>query len=140
MKTLMIIVIVVLGFNVYSLCVSSVPDAVKSAFAQKFPVRKDVSWSKGDSSRFVADFSIHGADTQAYFTADGKWLETKTEVDLSQLPRKVIETIHKDYPQCSIVQIEKIENSQNDIVYETDIMSTRIEKELELNGDGTLYR
>jgi hypothetical protein len=140
MKTLMVIVIVILGFNVYSLCISSVPDAVKNAFAKKFPVKNDVAWSKQDSARYEAQFSVHGIDTQAYFTSNGKWLETQTEIALSQLPQKVVQTITKNYPGCSIIEAEKIEDAKNGIFYQADIMSPKTKKELELKDDGSLYK
>lgn len=139
MKTLMVIVIVILVFNVYSLCVSSVPDAVKDAFVQKFPVSNDVTWSKEDSARYEAQFSVHGIDTQAYFSSNGKWLETQTEIALSQLPKKVIASIIKNYPGCSIVDAEKIEDANNRILYEAEIMSPQTKKQIELKDDGTIY-
>jgi len=140
MKTLIVIVIIILGFNIYSLFVSSVPDVVKNAFAKKFSVSNNVTWSKQDSAHYEAQFSTHGIDTQAYFTSNGKWLETQTEIALSQLPKKVVETISKNYPGCSIVDAEKIEEANNKVFYETDIMSPRTKKQLEFKDDGTVYK
>ena len=140
MKTLLVIVIVILGFNVYSLCVSSVPDAVKNAFAEKFPVKNDVTWSKEDTSRYEAEFSVHGIDTQAIFESNGKWLATHSEIALNQLPKKVVETIARNYPGCSIIEAEKIEDVNNGIFYEADIMSPKTKKELEFKEDGTFYK
>jgi len=140
MKTLMVIVIIILGFNVYSLFVSPVPDAVKNAFEKKFSISNDVTWSKQDSAHYEAQFSMHGIDTQAYFTSNGKWLETQTEIALFQLPKKVIESITKRYPDCSIVDAEKIEEADNKVFYETEIMSPRTNKQLEFKNDGTVYK
>src|SRR5690348_2354938 len=136
MKTLMVIVIVILGFNVYSLFVSPVPDVVKNAFSKKFLVSNDVTWSKQDIVHYEVAFSVNGIDTQAYFTSNGKWLETQTEIGLTQLPKKVIETITKNYPGCSIVEAEKIEEANNKIFYDADIMSPHTKKELEFKDDG----
>ena len=119
MKTLVIVVIVILCFNVYSLFITTVPDAVKMEFEQKFPDGKNVSWALHPDKEYEADFSVHGMDTEAYFTVDGKWIETKTDIDQLQLPGKVSETIFKDQPHCVIEGVKKIEEPQNVIFYKT---------------------
>jgi len=52
----------------------------------------------------------------------------------------VIESITKRYPDCSIVDAEKIEEADNKVFYETEIMSPRTNKQLEFKNDGTVYK
>ena len=66
------------------------PQAVLAAFQQKFPDATDVEWSKEKKHEWEAEFEMPGVhEMSANFSADGRWLETETEIKFSELPAPV---------------------------------------------------
>ncbi|MEO6040197.1 MAG: PepSY-like domain-containing protein [Saprospiraceae bacterium] len=65
------------------------PQAVATAFQQKFPNVTDVDWSQEKNGEWEAEFEQNEVDMSANFSADGKWLETETEIKISELPAPV---------------------------------------------------
>ena len=65
------------------------PQAVLTAFQQKFPSIAKAHWEKEGNGEWEAEFDLGGAETSANFAADGKWLETETEIGFSDLPAPV---------------------------------------------------
>ena len=65
------------------------PQAVLTAIQQKFPSIAKAHWEKEGNGEWEAEFDLAGAETSANFTADGKWLETETEIGFSDLPAPV---------------------------------------------------
>lgn len=50
-----------------------VPEAVKTAFSQKFPAAKKVSWDMESASEWEAEFKLEGNEYSANFLTDGTW-------------------------------------------------------------------
>ncbi len=70
-------------------CKGNPPQAVVTAFQQKFPGVKDVDWDKEKNGEWEAEFEQNGVEMSANFTAAGQWIETETEIKPSELPAPV---------------------------------------------------
>jgi hypothetical protein len=116
------------------------PDSVQKAFDQKFPSALNVSWGKESSTEYEAEFTWNGNNVSANFSAYGSWLETETEIPVSQLPAKMVTFINNQYPGWQIVGADKIETPKKDTFYEADIKSGNKKKVLELKEDGTFIK
>jgi hypothetical protein len=125
---------------IYSCLGVKPPDAVQKAFDQKFPSALNVSWGKESSAEYEAEFIWNGNNVSANFFADGSWLETETEIPVSQLPAKIVTSINNQYPGWQIVGADKIETPKKDTFYEADIKSGSKKKEVELKEDGTFIK
>lgn len=67
----------------------NVPDAIKKAFALKFPDAVEVKWDKENAHEYEASFDLKGQKYSANFSDLGKWLETESPLTIEQLPEKV---------------------------------------------------
>ncbi|MES1224661.1 MAG: hypothetical protein ABUT20_54720 [Bacteroidota bacterium] len=124
-----------LSFNAFS---GIVPDAVQKAFNARFPGVGEVSWERQHPKGFIAEFIFEGKNTKANYSFEGKWIETITEIAISELPISVKETILSFYPDWKIVVAGKIENPTSQVFYKTAIQKELRLQEIILKEEGTL--
>lgn len=126
--TSFVVVAIAIGFFSLTACTQTqVPKKVTAAFMAKFPTAKHVEWGKESATEYEAEFKMNGTEMTASFDANGKWMETETEISEKDLPKIVKESIAKDFPGCDIKETAKI--------LKTD--GTTFEAELE-KGETTL--
>ena len=135
---LSIIGIILLGLPVLSQV--KVPDAVKTAFNNKFPGASGVKWEKENRKELEANFKMNNADVSANFGLDGTWVETETTIPASELPAAVTNAVNTKYPGAVYGRTEKIEKPGGKILYEVNITVNSRKKELELNPDGSIVK
>jgi Putative beta-lactamase-inhibitor-like, PepSY-like len=97
-----------------------VPQAVKTAFAQKFSNAKVGKWAKEKDGSFEAEFDIKGKDQSANFSATGEWLETETEIKKSEIPQAVLTAFYAKFGQIKIKEACKIEFPSKPLQYELE--------------------
>src|SRR6185503_7141999 len=117
-----------------------VPDAVKTAFNNKFPAAAEVKWEKESKTELEANFKLNNTDVSANFKLDGTWVETETTIPASDLPPAVSNAVNTKYPGAVYERTEKIEKPGGKILYEVNITVKGKKKELELNPDGSLEK
>ena len=117
-----------------------VPDAVKTAFNNKFPGVSEVKWEKESKTELEANFKMNNSDVSANFKLDGSWVETETTIPASELPPAVSNTVNAKYPGAVYGRTEKIEKPGGNVLYEVNITVNGKKKELELNPDGTVAK
>jgi len=94
------------------------PEAVLTAFQQKFPNAQDVDWSKEKNGEWEAEFELPGShEMSATFSADGRWLETETEIVFSELPTPIITALQGK----KVKEAARIEKADGSTVYEAEI-------------------
>ncbi len=95
------------------------PEAVLSAFAQKFPNAQDVDWSKEKNGEWEAEFELPGSNDEisAVFSSDGRWLETETEIAFSALPAPVRTALQGK----KVKEAARIEKADGSTVYEAEV-------------------
>ncbi len=120
MKYLIILVVSIL-LSASTICATEVPDAVKTAFFQKFPTAKKVKWVKEKNSEYEASFMLNSKEVSALYLPDGKLKEVETEIPVSELPKAVTDAVTKKHPNAKIDEAAKIERSDNSIVYEAEL-------------------
>ncbi|HEX5003313.1 MAG TPA: PepSY-like domain-containing protein [Bacteroidia bacterium] len=111
------------------------PQAVKDAFTQKFPAARDVKWGKENKNEWEAEFVSNGTKTSVNFSNDGKWVETETEIAVSELPAAVKAAIEKEHNGYSITEADRIERATG-ILYEVDLKSGMKKKEVHYSAEG----
>ncbi len=132
----MIIAIVALfGFNSFGQKSKQVPDAVKSAFTQKFPNTTKVKWDKENEKIWEAEFQFNGKETSANFDNNGLWLETEYEIALKDIPVAVKTTLDKDFLGYKIKESEISETASGKL-YEFEIKKgkEKLEVGIDING------
>jgi Putative beta-lactamase-inhibitor-like, PepSY-like len=141
MKKIFIVLTMVVFTGLSAPCQGiTVPEAVKNAFATKFPSATNVKWEKENTKEYEASFKVSGTDISANFTIDGNWVETESEISISELPGTVSSAIMAKYPGAVIKGADKIEKPGGKTFYEADIKLNGKNKELLLNTDGSFIK
>lgn len=116
------------------------PKAVQEAFAKKFPTAKFAKWEKENAKEYEASFTLDGTKYSANFTNEGAWLETETEIKISNLPATISTAIKTKYADWEIMGASKIETANNEVKYEADIRKEKRKKEVLVKADGTFIK
>ncbi len=116
-----------------------VPAKVKTGFDQKFPAAQKVKWGKENANEWEAEFTFNGKAYSANYKSDGTWLETEYSVAMSEVPADVTKTLAKEAPGYKLIGSD-ISETPKGIVYEFDIKTGNVKKEVAINADGTLVK
>ena len=114
--------------------------AVQKAFEQKFAKAEKVAWAKENSKEWEAGFTLNGMNVSANFSNAGAWMETESEIPVSELPSKVSGSIKERFPKWEIAGAYKIESSSKAVTYEADLKYGKKKKEVVLTEDGTVKK
>lgn len=93
------------------------PAAVVAAFQQKFPQVTDVDWEKEKDGIWEAEFDQNNTEMSANFSADGKWIETETDIKFAELPIPV-QTALKGK---KVKEAAKIQRADGSTIYEAEV-------------------
>ncbi|MEO6040066.1 MAG: PepSY-like domain-containing protein [Saprospiraceae bacterium] len=93
------------------------PGAVLAAFSEQFRNIKDLDWKLEKSGDWEADFEQEEVDMSASFSADGKWLETETEMKVTELPAPVQAALKGK----KVKEAAKILRADGSTVYEAEV-------------------
>ena len=141
MKNIFIVLTTTITIGLSANCQGlKVPEAVKNAFAAKFPTATNVSWGKENSKEYEAEFKMNNTAVSANFGLDGSWVETETTIPETDLPAPVINAIHVKFPGGKITRAEKLEKPGDKTFYETVIKVNGKSKEVEMNPDGSFVK
>ena len=83
--------------------------SIVEIFDDYYPDATDVRWYYV-GGYYVADFDYYGEDMEAWFSTDGTWLYTKTEIIYANLPIEVqtnLMTAYIDYDIEDIIEKHK---------------------------------
>jgi hypothetical protein len=118
-----------------------VPAEVTTAFAEKYPNAKNVSWSDKISS-FQATFKDNGAICEARFNKDGIWKETEKAITLEQLPSSVQEAFNSSkFKEWTLRTVAKIDKNNGGSEYRIYVKDDTIKRKyLYYSEDGKLIR
>ncbi|MDI1324385.1 MAG: PepSY-like domain-containing protein [Algoriphagus sp.] len=114
-----------------------IPEAVKTAFSQKFYAAKKVSWDMESTTEWEAEFKLDGKDYSANFLTDGTWQETEHEIKKADLPEAIKQALAGDFAGYEIEEAE-ISEKANGSVYELAVEKGEEEWELVFDINGKL--
>jgi hypothetical protein len=98
-----------------------VPEAVKTAFAKKYPDAKKVNWEK-EKGNFEGNWGgKSGEDNSAVFTPSGNFVEIVVAIPVNQLPTSVSPYVTKKYKGAKIVEAGKVTDASGRHMYEVEI-------------------
>ncbi|ESU18464.1 hypothetical protein FCR2A7T_27510 [Flavobacterium cauense R2A-7] len=115
---------------------SKVPTAVLISFKDKFHDATKASWRIENNSGYEAEFLIDRTKQSAKFAKSGKWLKTKNEIKVEELPIEVSQTIAKEFAGYKIEKAEKAETASSGIVYEIKLKKGNEIYEAIINASG----
>lgn len=107
-------------FSTISCMAQNVPASVKDAFAKTFPNTTVKKWDKEDGG-YEANFIKDGKTMSATFDANGKWMETETDIKISELPASATAYIKTNYKDATIKEAAIISNPNTKKMYEAEV-------------------
>ena len=116
-----------------------VPAPVKEAFAKKFPGATDVKYEM-EKKDYEINFKDKGVEMSVNFDATGKWLETETEIKVTDLPKEVSASVAKNFSGFKISDIAKTETTDKGLVYEMDLKNDKEGFEVQFSNKGDILK
>ncbi|MFZ6025937.1 MAG: PepSY-like domain-containing protein [Bacteroidota bacterium] len=99
----------------------NVPANVKFTFHKKYPTATEVKWDK-EGKKYEASFDLNKIDNSVLMDAQGNIIETEIEIELTQLPKGILEYVRTHYTGKQAKEGAKITNAKEGIVtYEVEI-------------------
>lgn len=118
----------------------NVPSAVRTAFSARFSKAKDVRWDMEDKTTYEAEFTMGGTAMSALFDRKGTWKETETRIGKDALPSAVTATIAKDFQGYEMEEIQRIDNSKNEVSYEVEFEKGDRSMEVVFDANGHVLK
>lgn len=119
---------------------------ITSAFEQRYPNASRVEWEREAGNYYVADFRESNVDKEAWFTSDGTWVMTETDVRPADLPEVIRTALNAtEYTEANgwrIDDVDKLERFEMETIYILDVeqRSTDIDMDLYFTEDGTFIK
>jgi uncharacterized membrane protein YkoI len=116
-----------------------VPAAVLQAFTKKFPAATDVKYEL-KKNNYDISFRDKGVRVFANYNPGGNWLQTKTAIIESDLPKEVSAAVAKDFAGFKISEVAKIETSDKPLIYEMDLKKDKEGYEAQFSPKGDVLK
>lgn len=98
-----------------------VPSRVKSAFAQKYPDAKKVSWEK-EKGNYEANWGgKSGEDNSALFTPEAAFVELVQSIPIASLPASIPAYVKEHYKGAKIKEAGKVTDAAGKHMLEAEI-------------------
>jgi hypothetical protein len=137
MKNILMVTLLVTTISLSCFAKTTPPNAVTTAFKQKFPTALNIIWGKENVHEYEAEFTENGIKHSANFSDKGEWLETETPVDFNSLPQKVKTNFIAQHKNAKMKEVSKIEKSDTTVIYEIEIKIGIKTKDCLYKTDGT---
>jgi len=115
-----------------------VPPAVLSSFKAKFPTATKAKWEMESKTEFEVNFRLDGKEVSANFALSGQWLETETEIKVSNLPAAIRSVLSTDFEGYDIEEASQIESLKNGNCFEAEIEKGGDAFDVLLTADGKI--
>ena len=123
---------------------SQVPKAVLDAFTIAKPKAKVTEYevkNHDGQSFYELEYKENGLEHEYYYAADGTLLETSEEINVSELPANIMESIKTSYPKAKIKEVKKkIMADGNPAGYEIELKEKGKEVELDIDVSGKITK
>ena len=113
-----------------------VDESVKTFILDKYPgaVIKDADYERG----YLEVEILHDARIKdVYFTTADKWVATKWDISIADLPQKVITELTRNFPEYRIDDADFVVTPERETYY-VEIERGNYEKAIYLTADGTI--
>lgn len=93
--------------------ITGVPEKIESAFSTKYENAKEIKWENEDGI-WEAEFKLDGVDYEAMYDQNGEWAETGHEVEQTEIPDIIMNSINTDYGDRTILEVEKYDSREGE--------------------------
>ncbi|RIJ47666.1 hypothetical protein D1614_13885 [Maribellus luteus] len=118
----------------------SVNAAVESTFEAKYPNVNKVDWDL-KSTYYVAEFAMENSEMEAWFSQDGNWIYTETDLAYQQLPEVIRNSFEAgEYASWEIDDVDKVERPEGESLFIMEVESGDKELDLYFTDEGELIK
>ena len=136
MKTLLTAFIALVSFS-SSLFAGTVPEAVKQAFAAKYPEASAVKWEQVEGTTFYgAEFKAGKLEVEVVFDEEGNLRSTETEVEYTDLPATVQSAFKSKFPGQAALEAAVFQRADGFTYYLIEIVKEGQTQELNFMENG----
>jgi hypothetical protein len=118
----------------------NIPTAVLDAFNAKYPnmAVKDWDWEE-DKNMYEAEFNTNGKEHEAFFSPEGTWMKTITDIKKNQLPSAVSNALSGgEYNSWNMSNYAEMETPEYGKVYKVKVGKGKEEFYLKYDLNGKL--
>jgi hypothetical protein len=127
------------GANGQPLPAEKVPVNVRDAFNSKFPDVSKIEWKLKSDKNYEAEFKLRGVEVAAKFDPKGKWLETETAIEQTELTKEVRATLSKAYKGYNIIETQKVQRADGQrTLFEVHLENAKEILKVQLEGNGNV--
>lgn len=113
-----------------------VQEALETALSETQSSIDEVRWEM-ERGFFEAEFEIDGKELGIYFDEQGVIVAREEKIPADELPEEVMATLEREYQDFEIDEVERIK-SDEEVLYEIELESKRIEAEILIDEDGNI--
>lgn len=114
------------------------PTKIETAFKEQYPLVSDVKWAKSDHT-FIAQFKENNSVMKVSFDTLGNMLESETEIDVKELPEKVVLYITTQDESAKIMKAYKIvKKDRHKVLYDVVAKIHYKKTKITISNDGYL--
>jgi len=118
-------------------CAQQTPQKVTDVFKAKYPTATHTKWENEKENTWEVEYKMNNIEHSSNFNNEGEWLETETEIKISELPAVIKNAIKAKYPTAEIEEAEKVETPKYK-GYEVEIENGETEMEIVLDEKGNI--
>lgn len=115
---------------------AEIPEKIKKSFELKFPNASEVKWERVTANQFEVGFVNNGKENLAILNSDGSIAEIETELQPSELPKRIISAIKKKFPYAGINYATKVYRNNTIVAYELELKNGSEEFDITLSPLG----
>ncbi|MDP4282593.1 MAG: PepSY-like domain-containing protein [Bacteroidota bacterium] len=116
-----------------------VPPAVKTAFTKKYPSSTDVKYQM-DKKDYSISFKDKGNEMSSVFNAYGRWVETSKSITETELPKKVMKSVNKNFSGFAMSDISSLETPNVKLCYKMILKGEKMTYEVRFSPKGEILR
>ena len=116
------------------------PTEVINSFKAKFAKATDIKWEEGEDSTYIVSYYDKEKEQKSYYSANGTWQKTTTEIDPENVSMAIKAYIEKNYNGYKILTATSIKKSDKKTYTVVNIKHKKIKTDetLEFNQVGKL--
>lgn len=119
---------------------SVVPAELSASFSDKYPQATRVEWEM-ENGYYVAEFYENGWEKSAWFTSEGIWQLTETDMRFADLPDAVQTAFRAStYATWEVEDVDMVERPEMEVVYVIEVELYDQEVDLFYTADGILVK
>lgn len=143
-NTILVFVLIVSGCltaQAQTLRMDQVPKVAQHNFRTKYPSAQQESWEQVAKDTYQVGFFNGKKRQTARFDGTGKWLETETDVQFSQVPGAVSRAVSKEFPGFDVQIISQIESpDQTEMTYEVVLFKGKENYDVTFSAKGAILK